>query len=122
MQDWANPLVRDQIRLYPEITPKVAEFWQAGKWIDEVLLEELTPMWANWEQDADRHFYVGEVARTKKGKYVIPRRWVTFGGEEYAEVHRVHFNEIVRLKQNYSTVHCVIVSTGEDIFGDRRDY
>jgi len=84
--------------VYPEITPKVTEFWQAGKWVDEVPLEELTPMWADWERDPDRHFYVGEIARTRRGEYMIPKRWVIFDGEEYAEVSKVRFSETVRLK------------------------
>ena len=84
--------------MYPEITPKVVEFWQAGKWVDEVPLEELTPMWADWERDPDRHFYVGEIARTRRGEYMIPKRWVIFDGEEYAEVSKVRFSETVRLK------------------------
>jgi hypothetical protein len=84
--------------LYPEITAKVAEFWQAGKWVDEVPPEELTPMWADWDRDPDRHFYVGEIARTRMGEYVVPRRWVTFDGEEHAEVRKVQFNATVRLK------------------------
>ena len=57
-------------------------------------------MWADWERDPDRHFYVGEVARTRGGKYVIPRRWVIFDGEEHAEVSKVQFSETVRLKQD----------------------
>ncbi|KAF9789419.1 hypothetical protein BJ322DRAFT_1000950 [Thelephora terrestris] len=96
--DWANPLVHDKIRVYPEVTPKVTEFWQAGKWVDKVPPEELTPMWADWERDPDRHFYVGEIARTRSGEYVIPTRWVTFNGEEHAEVCKVNFNETVCLK------------------------
>jgi hypothetical protein len=33
--------------VYPEVTSTITESWQAGKWLDEVALDELTPMWAD---------------------------------------------------------------------------
>ena len=66
--------------------------------MDEVPLGELTLMWANWERDPDRHFYVGEVARTS-GEYVTPTRWATVDGEEHAEVLGARFDKMVCLKR-----------------------
>jgi hypothetical protein len=77
------------MRLYPEVTSSISESWQTGKWRDEVPLEELSPMWADWESSPDRHFYVGELTRTKAGRYVLPKRWITVGREEYAEAQNV---------------------------------
>lgn len=83
------------MQVYPEITSSISESWQTGKWRDEVPLEELSPMWADWENSPDRHFYVGEVARTKAGKYLLPRRWVIVNGEVCAEGHPVYFSKRV---------------------------
>ena len=61
------------MHLYPEVTSLIGESWQMGKWCDEVPLEELTLMWADWEHSPDRHFYVDKVARTKEGRYILPK-------------------------------------------------
>lgn len=83
------------MRLYPEVTTSISESWQTGKWCDEVPLEDLSPMWADWKTAPDRHFYVDEVACTKAGEYVFPKRWVVVNGEECAEGHPVYFSERV---------------------------
>jgi hypothetical protein len=83
------------MHLYPEVTSSISESWQTGKWRDEVPLEELTPMWADWENSPDRHFYVDEVARTKSGQYFLPKRWIVIDKKECAEGHPVYFNENV---------------------------
>ncbi|KAJ7795972.1 hypothetical protein B0H14DRAFT_2391114 [Mycena olivaceomarginata] len=72
--DWANPLVRPFIHIYPEVSGPISEFWQAGKWTSEISLEELSPMWADWGNKvaSHRHFYVNEMARQRDGTYVIP--------------------------------------------------
>jgi hypothetical protein len=66
--------------IYPEVTSTVAEFWQAGKWLNEVAPDELTPMWADWEHSPDRHFYINEIAHTREdiwcqddGSYTMAR-------------------------------------------------
>lgn len=96
VQDWANPLVRECITVYPEVTTTIAEFWQAEKWVHEVALDELTPMWADWQCSPDRHFYVNEVARTRDGRYLVPRRWIIFNGEEYAHAQLASVDDRVR--------------------------
>lgn len=95
MQDWANPQIRRLMQVYPEVTSSVSESWQTGKWRDEVPLEELSPMWADWENSPDRHFYVDEVACTKTGKYILPKRWIVVDKKEYAEGHSVYFSKSV---------------------------
>lgn len=82
--------------MYPEITSTIAESWQAGKWVDEVALDELTPMWADWRHSPDRHFYVNEVARTRDGIYLVPRRWIIYDGEEYADAQLAYCDTQVR--------------------------
>ncbi|KAJ6566807.1 hypothetical protein B0H19DRAFT_940681 [Mycena capillaripes] len=107
--DWANPLIREFIQVYPEITEKISEFIQADKWTKEVNVDELSPMWADWKNAAHKHFYVKELARLKNGNFVVPVRWIIFKKEEYAEVHNVAYDvvgktfiiiagEIVRVK------------------------
>lgn len=86
------------MNVYPEITSSISESWQTGKWCEEVPLEELSPMWADWDKSPDRHFYVNEVARIrsgKPGKYFLPKRWVVVDGKECAEGYRVRFSKRV---------------------------
>ena len=85
--------------LYPEVTSTITESWQAGKWVDEVALDELTPMWADWRRSPDQHFYINEVARARGERYLVPKRWVIYNGEEHADAHPVSINNQVRLKQ-----------------------
>jgi hypothetical protein len=113
-QDWANPHVRNLMQVYPEITSSISESWQTGKWCDEVPLEELSPMWADWDNSPDRHFYVNEVACTKAGKYIFPKRWVIFNKQECVEAHPVRFSERV------SHAECQL-SQSQNIF-QRRKY
>ncbi|KAF7347997.1 hypothetical protein MSAN_01751800 [Mycena sanguinolenta] len=62
-QDWANPAVRTQMHLYPEIP-------EDGVDMD---LDALSPMY-----DAiSAHYYVNELARLKNGNFVVPIRWLT---------------------------------------------
>ena len=98
VKDWANPLVREHIMLYPEVTSTISESWQAGKWVDEVALNELTPMWADWRRSPGRHFYVNEVARTKDGRYLVPRRWVLVDGKEHTDAQLASIDSQVCFK------------------------
>ena len=95
MKDWANPLVREFIQVYPEITDRISELNHADKWTKEVDLDDLSPMWADWSRSAHKHFYIKELAQLKNGKFVIPMRWVIFNKEEYAEVYNVvHYSSV----------------------------
>ncbi|KAJ6586682.1 hypothetical protein B0H10DRAFT_1733084, partial [Mycena sp. CBHHK59/15] len=87
--DWANPLVREFIQVYPEITDRISELNHADKWTKEVDLDDLSPMWADWSKSAHKHFYIKELAQLQNGKFVILMRWVIFNKEEYAEVYNV---------------------------------
>lgn len=86
--------------LYPEVTSTITESWQAEKWVDKVALNELTPMWADWQRSPDQHFYVNEVARTRDERYLVPRRWIIYNGEEHADADLVSINNQVRLENN----------------------
>ncbi|KAK0239811.1 hypothetical protein EDD85DRAFT_788038 [Armillaria nabsnona] len=90
--DWSNPFVHRYIRPYPETGGTISETWQAAKWLEEIELDELSPMWANWESamDKHRHFYVRELAQTSDGSYVVLLRWVTM-----ANVHQNAFQQLV---------------------------
>ncbi|THV05527.1 hypothetical protein K435DRAFT_892109 [Dendrothele bispora CBS 962.96] len=100
--DWANPLVRKHIHIYPELSPIISETWQAQKWLHEVDPSELPPMWADWNsaQNRHRHFYVNELARTQTGEFVIILRWVIIamtsdreGSQVHADILRVTVQE-----------------------------
>ncbi|KAJ7934035.1 hypothetical protein B0H13DRAFT_1591791, partial [Mycena leptocephala] len=92
--DWANPLVREFIQVYPEITDCISEFKQAEKWTKEVDLDDLSPMWADWKSAAHKHFYIKELSQLQNGDFVIPMRWVISNKEECAEVYKViHYPE-----------------------------
>ncbi|EPQ60241.1 hypothetical protein GLOTRDRAFT_112937 [Gloeophyllum trabeum ATCC 11539] len=97
--DWANPLVREHMNLYPEITSNVSEAWQAGKWANSNDIDLLSPMWANRQNAPHRHYFIKEVARLRSGKLVIPIRWVRQEGVMCADfIERVHASE---LESNY---------------------
>ncbi|KDR77189.1 hypothetical protein GALMADRAFT_267364 [Galerina marginata CBS 339.88] len=115
--DWANPCVRDFIEIYPEITSKISESWQAGKYTSEVKPDQLTPMWANWKRSPSKHFYVNEIAQTYEGKYVIPVRWIIFEKKEHAEVKMPH---PVRVIANGRPAFCIrIMPWADDVSGNR---
>ncbi|KZT28379.1 hypothetical protein NEOLEDRAFT_1161183 [Neolentinus lepideus HHB14362 ss-1] len=90
--DWANPLVREHMNIYPEITNKVSEPWQAGKWAKDTDLDLLSPMWADPIKAPHQHFYIKEIARLCSGQYIIPMRWVKFNKQLYAEACDVVYN------------------------------
>lgn len=97
-QDFANPLVRDALEIYPDLTgTSVAEFWQAGKWIHDSDLNDLTPMWANFEAAPHRHFYVNEIAQLRDGRFGIPQRYGKVAGIEVVELFEVVYYEAVSL-------------------------
>ncbi|TFK34493.1 hypothetical protein BDQ12DRAFT_763286 [Crucibulum laeve] len=86
--DWGNPLVQDSIHVYPEMKGPICEMWQASKWLEEVNLDELSPMWADWKDpsNAHWHYYIKELAQVDGGSYVVPLRWVTIAGIPHADV------------------------------------
>ncbi|TFK59074.1 hypothetical protein BDN72DRAFT_781253 [Pluteus cervinus] len=97
--DWANPLVRPHIRTYPEVEGPVSEFWQADKWLEEIPYEQLSPMWADWKDPANRHrhFYVNELSSTEGGEYVLLLRWITVKGIVHVDVHEVEYNDAYQI-------------------------
>ncbi|KAJ7322806.1 hypothetical protein DFH08DRAFT_917082 [Mycena albidolilacea] len=99
--DWANPLVREFMQVYPEITDQISEMNQADKWTKEVDLDDLSPMWADWKMAAHKHYYIKELAQLKNGEFVIPMRWVIFNKEEYTKVYKViHYPEVTQNMPN----------------------
>jgi len=86
--------------VYPEVTSDISEFWQAGKWLDEVPLDQLTPMWADFANTPHRHFYVNELSQLHDGRFVIPRRWVQMNKIVYAEVYIAIADSTVRVPFN----------------------
>jgi len=39
-------------------------------------------MWADWDNEPHRHFYIKEVARLRDGRLAIPMRWICVVNEE----------------------------------------
>ncbi|KAJ7796773.1 hypothetical protein B0H14DRAFT_3093282 [Mycena olivaceomarginata] len=87
--DFANPLVRKFIHVYPEVTTTVSEFWQAAKYVEEIDLAEFSPMWANWEVSPHRHFYIRELAQCTNHKYVLPVKWIVYKDAIHADAYEV---------------------------------
>ncbi|KAJ6552358.1 hypothetical protein B0H10DRAFT_1849475 [Mycena sp. CBHHK59/15] len=87
--DFANPLVRDLIHFYPEITSTISESWQAAKYVNKVALDDLSPMWADWSSSPYRHFYIKELAQCRNGNFAMPFKWVIFRGSVHAESYSV---------------------------------
>ncbi|KAL6300368.1 hypothetical protein BKA93DRAFT_881863, partial [Sparassis latifolia] len=83
-QDFANPLTRTHMHLYPEEpghdTP-ISEVWHADRWHKELPHNHLTPMYVA----GTKHFFIDEFARDHAGALFIPRRWVMRGGELCAD-------------------------------------
>ncbi|KAF8883784.1 hypothetical protein CPB85DRAFT_1493392 [Mucidula mucida] len=90
-QDWASPEVRKHICVYPEIPEDgvIREIWHDQKWQKDMDCDLLSPMY----EGRRAHFYVNELARMEDGWYVIPKRWVTFLQEVYADVLIVEIDD-----------------------------
>jgi hypothetical protein len=88
-QDWSNPFVRNHIQVYPDVSTSVSESWQAGKWLEELDLDDLSPMWANWDKCPHRQYFIKELAQIADESFVIPSRWIMSGGVVYAECYKV---------------------------------
>ncbi|KAI0688378.1 hypothetical protein BC835DRAFT_1284746 [Cytidiella melzeri] len=85
--DFANPLVRPLLHIYPEVAGPVSEFWQGKKWVEELSYDELSPMWTDWENAPHRHYFIKELARVDDRNFVMPVKWITVNGEVYTEAY-----------------------------------
>ncbi|KAJ8690139.1 hypothetical protein PTI98_011597 [Pleurotus ostreatus] len=94
-KDWANPLVRKFMNVYPEKASTVSEPWQAVKYTKELDYCDLSPMWADFENPSklSKHFYVNELAHGTNSEFLIPLRFLIMKGEVYAEIRKVHRNQ-----------------------------
>ncbi|KAL1714355.1 hypothetical protein EV715DRAFT_209819 [Schizophyllum commune] len=80
-QEMANKSVRDKLHFYPEETrPRLAEAWQADRWLKELDSSLATPMVRSKEQD----FYVHEPTLMRDGSVYMPTRWFKRGSEMWA--------------------------------------
>lgn len=70
----------------------VSEPWHAGKWVEETPPDLLEPMWADWEDNPWRHYYINELAQTLDGGYVMLQRWIVVNKQLEVEVYFVNQN------------------------------
>ncbi|KAI0069604.1 hypothetical protein K474DRAFT_1750865, partial [Panus rudis PR-1116 ss-1] len=101
--DFANPFVRPHMEFYPEVSSCVSEFWQAGKLLNEDVLDRLQPMWADWTRAKHRHYYVKELARLENNQLVIPLMWYRKDGAIWADAYNVTQEGGVRGTSNTSS-------------------
>ena len=95
--DFANPLVRQQMHFYPEVSNPVTESWQADKWLHEVEPNELSPMWANFSDTPKHHFFTGELAQLSNGCLVVPRKWIIVSGVPHFEMYDITYSSEVSI-------------------------
>ncbi|KAF7316638.1 hypothetical protein HMN09_00396400 [Mycena chlorophos] len=102
-QEMANPSVRKHLQFLPEDNgSKLAEAWQAKRWLDELDSDLATPMHRIGSQD----FYVHEPAILQSGDTCIPTRWFERDGQVFARVWRMqqvadHNGWVVDISQTY---------------------
>ncbi|EDR03329.1 uncharacterized protein LACBIDRAFT_307447 [Laccaria bicolor S238N-H82] len=72
--DWANPLVCSQLKVYPVIPRDgvISEIWHAQKWRHNLDRHSLSPMY----DDGSCHYYIDEPAHLRSGGLVIPLQWL----------------------------------------------
>ncbi|KAJ7310144.1 hypothetical protein DFH08DRAFT_718875 [Mycena albidolilacea] len=87
--DFSNPLVREYLHFYPEITTTISESWQAEKYVKEIEEDDLSPMWANWDGASHRHFYIKELSQCKDGKYFVPLKWIVYRKQVHCDAYLV---------------------------------
>ncbi|KIJ43402.1 hypothetical protein M422DRAFT_47870 [Sphaerobolus stellatus SS14] len=72
-EDWANPLIRPYMCLYPEETPNhMSETWHGEKLCKEIQLDQLSLMVGV----ENKHFYINEITKYHNGSYVYPVWWI----------------------------------------------
>ncbi|KAJ7862001.1 hypothetical protein B0H14DRAFT_3615236 [Mycena olivaceomarginata] len=70
--DFSNPLVREHLHFYPEITTTVSESWQAEKYVKEIEDDDLSPMWANWDGASQSAFLYQGTRTEQRWKILCP--------------------------------------------------
>ncbi|KAI0819396.1 hypothetical protein BC628DRAFT_1506524 [Trametes gibbosa] len=85
-QEMANPRVRPYLRTLPEDSgTHLSQAWHAARWKDELDPDLATPMVRYGGED----FYVYELAPLHDGRFCMPVRWFTRGGETFATAWQV---------------------------------
>jgi hypothetical protein len=85
-QDFANPLVRGRLQLYPEDSgKKLHQGNQARKWLHTMDPDLLSPMHRIGTAD----YYIYEAARLKDGTMCMPIRWYQKSGRMWCRAWRM---------------------------------
>jgi hypothetical protein len=94
MQDLAQPVIAENMALYPEIeADHISEVWEALRW-REFDRSQLNPMWTS---DGFKRFYINEIAQLVNGAFVMPLMWVTQKGVVHAECLDVGILPVCRI-------------------------
>ena len=54
----------------------------------------LSPVWADWKNSPDKHFYIQELAQLAGDAFILPKRWIIYEGSEHVEAHQVVLLEV----------------------------
>ena len=69
-EDFANPLVREYMKFYPEENEShFCEAWNGKKWREDADPDTLTPMAIG---RGGKHYYINELAMCQDGTFIIP--------------------------------------------------
>ncbi|KAJ6597904.1 hypothetical protein B0H10DRAFT_2231849 [Mycena sp. CBHHK59/15] len=106
-QDWANPAVRAQMHVYPEIP-------EYGVNMD---LDFLSPMY----DAGSARYYVNDLTRLKNGNFVVPVRWLIYRGKVHADAFVVVIDEAGNATIDDSKTTIIAAADLSENYADLRD-
>jgi hypothetical protein len=85
IQDFASPISRPRMKLYPDESPVISEVQNAEKLLSSISDDMLTPMVRN----NGTIYYINELVLCADNRFFIPKRFFTRDGTLWARGHPV---------------------------------